>query len=395
MSAEKFKVRQIIWLVLFALAITTFQSLVMTYAPSSNAAAAGWQVIMMSSGKKETYTTWSTSARLSKFASPGTTSFPSATETSTGATSRTTIGSGEGVYAAFFRQTGITKVAFVDTSTTSLDPTAHTNYLIFDLVESSGSESFYAILKRLDNYMSTATSFSNNDTVWGSSSVINYTAGTNGYSGTLSASGGTGFKTTTAGSKVAATPSKFAVWGINRDSDNDQQTFVAYTGDLNVGKSDVWRGDDPYETFWSYWGGDMHSNTQSQRIGATYVQTTPGVPMNASWASDVYLLAYSTPNDVATTTNLPTTSSTPTKSTTTNLSVTVSAEGKVTFYANNKFIPGCRAIPTSSLSATCKWKPPVHGAVTIKAILTPTQSNYLQSTSPPLTTNVERRTIKR
>lgn len=382
-------------MVIFAVAVTTFQSLVIAHAPKSNAAAAGWQVIMMASGKKETYTNWPTSLRLSRFASPGTTSFPSATETSTGATNRTTIGAGEGVYAAFFRQTGITKVAFVDTSTTSLDPTDHTNYLIFDLVESTGSESFYAILKRLDNYMSTATSFHNNDTVWGSSSVLNHTAGTNGYSGLLTSSGGNGFKTSTGGSKAAVTPTKFAVWGIDRDSDNDQQTMVAYSGDLNSGKSDRWRLDDPYETFWSYWGGDMHTGTQTQRIGATYVQTTPGVPANASWASDVYLLAYSTPIEVATTTNLPTLSSTPTKSTTTNLSVVVSAEGKVTFYANNKFIPGCRAIPTSSLSATCKWKPSIHGTVTVKATLTPTASNYLMSTSPPLTTNVERRTIKR
>jgi len=395
MSASKLKSRQLVWIIIFALAVTTLQSVHIIESSSSNAAAAGWQVQMMASGKKETYSTWGTSSRLSKFASPGTTAFPTATETSTGATSRTTIGSGEGVYAAFFRQTGITKVAFVDTSTTSLDPTAHTNYLIFDLVESSGSESFYAILKRLDNYMSTATSFSNNDTVWGSASVLNHTAGTNGYSGTLSASGGSGFKTSTGGSKVAATPSKFAVWGINRDSDNDQQTLVAYSGDLNVGKADSWRVDDPLETFWSYWGGDMHSSTQVQRIGANYVQTTPGVPTGASWASDVYLLAYSTPNDVATTTNQPTTSSTPTKSSATNLSVVVSAEGKVTFYANNKYIPGCRSVPTSSLIATCRWKPASHGAVTIKAVLTPTQSNYLQSTSPSLTTNVERRTIKR
>jgi hypothetical protein len=394
MSVKLIKTRQLVWFILFNFALTLIQSFVITYAPPSSAAAAGWQVQMMASGKKETYSTWPTSARLSKFASPGTTSFPTATETSTGATSRTTIGLGEGVYAAFFRQTGITKVAFVDTSTTSLDPTAHTNYLIFDLVESTGSESFYAILKRLDNYMSTATNFANNDTVWGSASVLNHTAGTNGYSGTLSASGGSAFKTSTGGSKVAATPSKFAVWGINRDSDNDQQTLVAYTGDLNVGKGDSWRMDDPYETFWSYWGHDMHSNTQSQRIGSSF-QTTPGVPTGASWTSDVYLLAYSTPNDVATTTNQPTTSSTPTKSSTTDLSVVVSAEGKVTFFANNKYIPGCRSIPTASLTATCKWKPPVHGTVTIKAVLTPTQPNYLQSTSPPLTTNVERRTIKR
>ena len=380
---------------LFIFLLSVFQITSVKNSANSQAAEAGWQVQMMATGKKETYSNWPSSTRLSKFASPGTTAFPTATETSTGATSRTAIGSGEGVYSAFFRQTGITKVAFVDTSTTSLDPTAHTNYLIFDLVESTGSESFYAILKRLDNYMSTATNFANNDTVWGSASVLNHTAGTNGYSGTLSASGGSGFKTSTGGSKVAATPSKFAVWGINRDSDNDQQTMVAYTGDLNLGKGDSWRVDDPLETFWSYWGGDMHTNTQTQRIGTTYVQTTPGVPTGASWTSDVYLLAYSTPNFVATTTSAPNLSSSAFKSTFTNISVTTSVAGKVTFLLNRKFIPGCRNISTIGLTATCRWKPSIHGSVSITATLTPTDSNYLQSTSPPLNVSVERRQTSR
>ena len=395
MRKELSRLRALIPITLFALLMGSFQSFFVSHAPIAHAGSAGWQVQMMASGKKETYSTWPSSTRLTKFASPGTTSFPSATETSTGATSRTTIGSGEGVYAAFFRQTGITKVAFVDTSTTSLDPTAHTNYLIFDLVESTGSESFYAILKRIDNYMSTATNFANNDSVWGSASVLNHTAGTNGYSGTLSASGGTAFKTSTGGSKTAVTPTKFAVWGLDRDSDNDQQTMVAYSGDLLSGKSDRWRLDDPYETFWSYWGGDMHTNTQTQRIGTTYVQTTPGVPTNASWPSDVYLLAYSTPTAVATTTNRPSVSGSIIKSTITNLTVATSAEGKVTFYFNGKYIPGCRNIATISQIATCKWKPPIHGSVSITAILTPTDSNYLQSTSPPLNASVERRQTSR
>ena len=277
------------------LLLSLFQGIAVMSAPPADASAVGWQIQMMTPGKKTAVAGWTlgTSPVLS-YGNPGTTGFQSATASSTGASGRTTFGAAEGAYSAFYNQTGITKVAFVDGSSTSLDPTTHTNYLIYDLVESTGSESFNAILKRLDTYISTC-SCQNNDSLWGSASVTNLTAGANGYSGTLSASGGTGFKTSTIGSNTAATPNRFAVYGINRDSDNDQQTLVAYTGDLNTGKADSWRGLDPYQTFWSYWGGDFHSNSSTQRIGTTYVQTTPGVASTASWSGNVYLLAF-TPN---------------------------------------------------------------------------------------------------
>lgn len=278
--------------VALVLLVSTFQVVSITAPSQSDAAAAGWQIQMHTASRKETASTWPSSARLTRFASPGTTSFPSATAASTGASGRTTFGAGEGVYNAYFNQTGITKVAFVDGSSTSLDPTAHTNYLIFDLVESTGNESIYAILKRIDNYLSTATSIHGNDSVFGTASVLNLTAGTNGYSGTLASSGGTGFKTSN-----NASPTKFAVWGINRDSDNDVQALAAYSGDLQTGKSDSWRGDSPAETFWSYWGGDFHTGSQTQRIGNAYLQTTPGVPTGASWTGNVYLLAYSASTD--------------------------------------------------------------------------------------------------
>jgi hypothetical protein len=274
------------------LLLSTFQVVSIAIPSQSEAAAAGWQIQMHTATRKETASTWPSSARLTRFASPGTTSFPSATASSTGASGRTTFGAGEGVYNAYFNQTGITKVAFVDGSSTSLDPTAHTNYLIYDLVESTGNESLYAILKRIDNYLSTATSIHGNDSVFGNASVLNLTAGTNGYSGTLASSGGTGFKTSN-----NASPTKFAVWGINRDSDNDVQTLAAYSGDLQTGKADSWRGDSPAETFWSYWGGDFHTGSQTQRIGNAYLQTSPGVSTGASWTGNVYLLAYSASTD--------------------------------------------------------------------------------------------------
>jgi hypothetical protein len=335
----------------------------------------------MATGKKESYSTWPTSTRLSKFASPGTTSFPSATATSTGATTRTNFGSGEGVYSAFFNQTGITKVAFVDSSTTSLDPTAHTNYLIYDLVESTGSESFYAILKRLDTYIANCTC-ANNDTFGGSASVLNLTAGANGYSGLLSASGGTGFKT-----NGSVTPTKFAVYGVNRDSDNDQQTMVAYSGDLLSGKVDSWRLDNPAETFWSYWGGDFHNQGIQQRIGANYVQTTPGVATGAAWTGDVYLLAYTQPTNA--TVGAVNISGTAYKGLAVNLSVAVSVDSIVRFFVNGKRIANCKDRVTTSVPpdniATCSWKPTVSGKQLVTATATPTT----QGINPVTTTSME------
>ena len=247
----------------------------------------GWQVVMMYPGKKLDSGSWSSSTHFTAMGSPGTSSFRTATAASTGATGRTGLGDGAGAYQAFFTQTGITKIALVDGSSSSLDPTTHTNHLIYDLVSSSGSESLYDILLRLDTYQSTATLFDANDSVWGSASVVNHTAGTNGYSGTLTTSGGTGFRDNT-----GTLPGRFCVMGINRDFDNDIQALCAFSGDLQSGKGDSWRGSDPSQTFWSYWGHDFHSNSQTQRIGSS-LQTAPGVATSAAWTGDVYLLAYS------------------------------------------------------------------------------------------------------
>jgi hypothetical protein len=82
--------------------------------------------------------------------------------------------------------------------------------------------------------------------------------------------------------------------GINADADNDIQALCAYSGDLstNSGKGDTWRGTNPSQTFWSYWGNDFHSNTQTQRIGAEW-QTPPGIATGVStYSSNIYLIAF-------------------------------------------------------------------------------------------------------
>lgn len=63
------------------------------------------------------------------------------------------------------------------------------------------------------------------------------------------------------------------------------------------------------------------------------------------------------------------------------IAAATSSAGKVTFYANGKRIPGCIQISTISLVATCNWKPSVHAPATITAQFTPSDSNYLSSSS--------------
>ena len=108
----------------------------------------------------------------------------------------------------------------------------------------------------------------------------------------LSASGGTGFSAFNRAGTNLGLPGRFCVMGINRDSDNDIQALCAFFGNLQTGKGDSWRGDNPEQTFWSYWGQDFHSNSQTQRIGAS-LQTYPGVTTaGASWTGPVYLVAF-------------------------------------------------------------------------------------------------------
>jgi hypothetical protein len=252
-----------------------------------------WEIIMMYSGKKTSSSNWSGisfNQTRTDMGSPGTSAFMTMNAESTGAISRTRIGDGVGLYSPFFNKNNITQIAFVDGSG-GLVPQSNQNYLIYELVESTGEETINDILKRLDIYQRDAPNFQNNDSVWGDPSVINHTAGSNGYSGLLLESGGDGFKTTfrSMPGNIPQIPDKFVVMGINRDSDNDIQALSAFWGDLNTGKGDSWRGDDPVQTFWSYWGNDFHSNSKTQRIGSS-LQTAPGVAIGASWTGDVYLL---------------------------------------------------------------------------------------------------------
>jgi hypothetical protein len=67
-------------------------------------------------------------------------------------------------------------------------------------------------------------------------------------------------------------------------------------------------------------------------------------------------------------------SNTPSYRTATALTATVNAQGKVTFFANGKRIPGCISRITSGISpitATCNWRPTQRGSVRVHAVFTP------------------------
>ena len=259
---------------------------------ATGGSGASWSIIMAANCKDN--------STCCCFGCPGTSSFSTITESGTGANARTSVGDGEGIYSGFFNTTNITKIALVHDHAGGADITpgsggAWTRYVVYDLVESTGSETLYEIIKRLDTYNKNNPSWARCDGCFNANSATCFVAG-DYTSGCLSEDSGH-FKVTRC---TTCTPNKFAIWGVNEDSDNDTQALVAYWGCLSTssGKGDSWRGRNPYQTFWSYWGNDWHSNSCSQTISSG-AQTYTGVLPDASSVSSgidnssiVYMLAY-------------------------------------------------------------------------------------------------------
>jgi hypothetical protein len=256
--------------------------------PCKLKANSGWQIIMRTAGPK------SNEGSFIGFGSLGSSSFKSATANSTGANARTSFGDAFGLYNAFFTQTGITKLALVSGDGSATDPTSHSHYVVYDLVDTgTGSETLYEIIDRLDTFNKNNPSWHDNDSPYGSPSVTNFTAGTTGYSGLLTSSGGN-FTTSPVDydSSASVVPDKICIWGVNRDYDNDVQVLCAYSGNLTSGKGDRWRGENPSQTFWSYWGNDWYQNSQLETISAG-IQTHPGIATGATgYTGTIYLMAF-------------------------------------------------------------------------------------------------------
>jgi hypothetical protein len=95
----------------------------------------------------------------------------------------------------------------------------------------------------------------------------------------------------------------------------------------------------------------------------------------------------------------PTLSATPYKGIALTITVTSTVAGRIRFYALGKQIPRCLSNATSgtspNFSATCAWTPPTRGYVTLKAVFTPSDSNYSAVTAPENTVFVLNRSTKR
>lgn len=82
----------------------------------------------------------------------------------------------------------------------------------------------------------------------------------------------------------------------------------------------------------------------------------------------------------------------------TNIVITASGSvpGRITFYVNNKKIPGCIKVATNvSNVATCNWKPSLRGNQSLSAFLVPTDSTYLTSKTNNISVFVSRRNSQR
>ena len=259
-----------------------------------------WEIIMHTTGKKNSFG----GGTETQFGSRGLAAFKTATPASTGATSRTGNFTGTpGVRTAFYEQTNITKIALVDGSGNMYDPTSHTHHAVFDLLDGgTGSESLHQIINRLDTYNLNNASWAGNDSAFEGPSVTNFTSGLSGYSGLVSASSGTMLDS------GGMPPTKMAIWGVNEGSDNDVQVLSFYQGHLAAAdanasppisspKGDGWRGNNPTETYWSYWSRDWNGGSDINTISKSTVgDTAPGISTGATTNGynngPIYMLAF-------------------------------------------------------------------------------------------------------
>jgi hypothetical protein len=166
----------------------------------------------------------------------------------------------------------------------------------------------------------------------------------------------------------------------------------------------------PYCYWYSYDTGVFTQNGVSMDTSTTNLTTSwhrasvnGGTnPIGATWAvggNDGLAWQFSLENNTST----PVTATVGTQSgslradyrTVTPLTVNVDTQSRVTFYANGRVVPGCRNILSSGGTATCNWRPSVHGSFRIYAAANPVSSSYVASNTSVITVGVAARTNKR
>tara|TARA_B100001094_G_scaffold330684_1_gene396531 strand:- start:1178 stop:1963 length:786 start_codon:yes stop_codon:yes gene_type:complete len=230
---------------------------------TANSGGDNWEIIMAADRKNN-----NTGSDL-KWGYTGTGGWRNITSSNTNASYRVGFGNGSGLYDAFFNKQDITKMAFVSGTGDYKNPTTHTKYIVYELVGSTGSQSLYTLLYNLDSYnRNNSWAGTSGDYMFQSDSATNFVGG-------YAKSGSSILDSGHYKAKGGASPASFCIWGNNNASDNDTQVLCGYSGNLKSGKGDSWRGVDPQETFWSYWGNDFHYSSSSQTISAGG-QTDPG-----------------------------------------------------------------------------------------------------------------------
>jgi len=147
----------------------------------------------------------------------------------------------------------------------------------------------------------------------------------------------------------------------------------------------------------------VDTSTSNNNTGWLRATQTGGTnPIGASWTvslPDATTFQFSLENNTFT----PVTASLATQSgflktdfrTITPLTVSVDTQSKVTYYGNGKVIAGCRNVLSSAGTATCNWKPSIHGSYRIYAYANPISTSYTPSTTSVINIGVGSRSNTR
>lgn len=160
----------------------------------------------------------------------------------------------------------------------------------------------------------------------------------------------------------------------------DCYTLSTAVPNANVTFTNGWRFDTATSTSWPYVMGNSPS--------------TLGSPVNSNY---VFAISIEIAPSPAATLSLsfPSGGNSAVYRNSTSIRATASTEGKVTFFQSGKQISGCRNITTTSLVATCNWRPALHGRVGLSARITPTDTSIPSGASAVFTVGVSTRSNTR
>ncbi len=181
-------------------------------------------------------------------------------------------------------------------------------------------------------------------------------------------SGGGGGAGTTGGTNPDANTGGSAGQGLSNAITGAALYYAgggAGTGCTTAGVSNIATGGTPANTDATTGTGSGGGGGGANNRGCSFSTTRAG-----NGASGIIIIRYTLLSTPTLSISLSPNNASAIYRTNNSISVTLSgADGKVTFYASGKPIPGCRSIQSISSVATCTWKPAVHSLVSISATL--------------------------